>query len=180
MKASKRMAGRVLSLLLSMVMLVSLIPVTAFAVTTDRTMSASIYTGQDSSTGGFTGQTDTFSADQEGLILHLSGFKDALPEGSVVESLAFYPADGSDEWGTVFWFNGTEDYPCNNGTANDKIFVDGVYNGVFQLLNFTPGGNMSLTPGTYKVMAYVGNGKGMKALPKAILLWTATLSRMVR
>lgn len=176
MKASKRMAGRVLSLLLSMVMLVSLIPVTAFAVTTDRTMSASIYTGQDSSTGGFTGQTDTFSADQEGLILHLSGFKDALPEGSVVESLAFYPADGSDEWGTVFWFNGTEDYPCNNGTANDKIFVDGVYNGVFQLLNFTPGGNMSLTPGTYKVMAYVGNGKTGDAYEELYYLSTDTFT----
>ena len=176
MKASKRMAGRVLSLLLSMVMLVSLIPVTAFAVTTDRTMSASIYTGQDSSTGGFTGQTDTFSTDQEGLILHLSGFKDALPEGSVVESLAFYPADGSDEWGTVFWFNGTEDYPCNNGTANDKIFVDGVYNGVFQLLNFTPGGNMSLTPGTYKVMAYVGNGKTGDAYEELYYLSTDTFT----
>lgn len=176
MKASKRMAGRVLSLLLSMVMLVSLIPVTAFAVTTDRTMSASIYTGQDSSTGGFTGQTDTFSTDQEGLILHLSGFKDALPEGSVVESLAFYPADGSDEWGTVFWFNGTEDYPCNNGTANDKIFVDGVYNGVFQLLNFTPDGNMSLTPGTYKVMAYVGNGKTGDAYEELYYLSTDTFT----
>ncbi|MCQ5202415.1 chitobiase/beta-hexosaminidase C-terminal domain-containing protein [Mordavella massiliensis] len=159
MKASKRMAGRVLSLLLSMVMLVSLIPATAFAVTTNRTMSAEIYTGQDSSTGGFTGKTNEFSTDQEGLILHLSGFKDALPKGAEIESLAFYPTDGSSEWGTVFWFNGTEDYPCNNGTPNDKLFVDGAYNGVFQLLNFTPGGNMSLDPGTYKVMAYVGNGK---------------------
>ena len=100
---------RWVAVLLMLCMVLSMLPTTAFAVTTDRTMSASIYTGQDSSTGGFTGQTDTFSTDQEGLILHLSGFKDALPEGSVVESLAFYPADGSDEWGTVFWFNGTED-----------------------------------------------------------------------
>lgn len=159
MKVSKRMMGRFVSLLLSMAMVFSLLPTTVFAVTTDRTMSAEIYTGQDSSTGGFTGKTNEFSTDQEGLILHLSGFKDALPEGAEVESLAFYPSDGSDQWGTVFWFNGTEDYPCNNGTANDKIFVDGAYNGVFQLLDFTPGGNMSLDPGTYKVMAYVGNGK---------------------
>ena len=94
----------------------------------------------------------------------------------MVESLAFYPADGSDEWGTVFWFNGTEDYPCNNGTANDKIFVDGVYNGVFQLLNFTPDGNMSLTPGTYKVMAYVGNGKTGDAYEELYYLSTDTFT----
>lgn len=158
MRASK-VKLRFLSLLLSIAMLCSMLPATAFAVTTNRTMSAEIYTGQDSSTGGFTGKTNEFSTDQEGLILHLSGFKDALPKGAEIESLAFYPTDGSSEWGTVFWFNGTEDYPCNNGTPNDKLFVDGAYNGVFQLLNFMPGGNMSLDPGTYKVMAYVGNGK---------------------
>ena len=54
--------------------------------------------------------------------------------------------------------------------------MDGVYNGVFQLLNFTPDGNMSLTPGTYKVMAYVGNGKTGDAYEELYYLSTDTFT----
>ena len=70
-----------------------------------------------------------------------------------MESLAFYPTDGSSRWGTVFWYNGEGDYFCDNGTPHDKLT-----NGVFQFENFTPNGNMELAPGEYKILVYVGNG----------------------
>ena len=123
---------------------------------THQSVSATIYTGQGDY-GAFTGKTDTFPVDQAGLILDLRSFNQAVSSGWSVESIAFYPTDGSSQWGTVFWFNGTEDYPCDNGTANDKL----ASNGVFQIQNFTPNGSSGsagLTPGTYKVLVYVGNG----------------------
>lgn len=129
-------------------------------ITADGTVSATIYT-EDTGTGGFTGETTEFAVDQAGLILHLMDFEGTVPSGWSVESIAFYPTDGSDQWGSVFWFNGTEDYPCHNGTKNDKLYVNGTYNGVFQILQFTPNGSngsAELTPGTYKILVYVGNG----------------------
>ena len=157
---------RMLSLFLSLCLVTGFLPIlpsTALAVDReDGTVSAKIYTGQGDY-GEFTGETDTVSVDQSGLILDLRGFNATLPSGAEVESLAFYPENaGSNEWGTVFWFNGNEEHPCDNGTPNDKLFVDGQYNGVFQLLDFTPNGSngsAGLTPGTYKVLAYVGNGQ---------------------
>ena len=130
-------------------------------ITADGTVSATIYT-EDTGTGGFTGETTEFAVDQAGLILDLRSFNQTVSSSWSVESIAFYPTDGSSEWGTVFWFNGTEGYPCNNGEANDKLYVDGAYNGVFQILEFTPNGSSGsagLTPGTYQVLVYVGNGQ---------------------
>ena len=127
---------------------------------THQSVSATIYTGQGDY-GAFTGKTNTFPVDQAGLILHLMDFEGTVPSGWSVESIAFYPTDGSDQWGTGFWFNGNEEHPCNNGEANDKLYVDGAYNGVFQILEFTPNGSSGsaeLTPGAYKVLVYVGNG----------------------
>lgn len=129
-------------------------------ITADGTVSATIYTRQNGQ-GGFEDETSTFPVDQSGLILDLRSFNAAVPSGWEVESIAFYPTDGSSEWGSVFWFNGTAEYPCNNGTASDKLYVEGNYNGVFQILDFTPNGNSDsaeLTPGTYKILVYVGNG----------------------
>ena len=146
---------RLLSLLLCLCMVTGLLPVTALAVTTDGTVSATIYTGTDSY-GGFTGETSTFAVDKAGLILDLRDFDKTVPSGWEVESIAFYPTDGSSEWGSVFWFD--EESLCTNGTKNDKLYVDGKYNGVFQILNFTPNGNMELEPGKYQVLVYVGNG----------------------
>ena len=147
---------RLLSLLVCFCMVAGLLPVTAGAVDTIHgRMTAKVYTGQNEH-GGFEGATDTFAVDQAGLILDLRDFNVALSSGWSVESIAFYPESaGAADWGTVFWY----DYEgCTNGTKNDKLYVDGAYNGVFQILNFTPNGNMSLEPGTYKVLAYVGNG----------------------
>ena len=53
----------------------------------------------------------------------------------------------------MFWYNGEGEYLCDNGTPLDKL-----ENGVFQLNNFTPNGNMELAPGEYKILVYVGNG----------------------
>ena len=64
-----------------------------------------------------------------------------------MESLAFYPTGGSSQWGTVFWYNGEGENFCDNGTPHDKL-----ENGVFQLNNFTPNGNMELAPGEYKIL----------------------------
>ena len=159
MKTRTRNLKRLLSWLLCLSMVAGLLPVTALAVTQDGTMSATIYTGQDSY-GAFTGETTTFAVDQSGLILDLRDFDAALPDGAEVESIAFYPESASaEDWGTVFWFNGDAEHPCDNGEPNDKLYVDGTYNGVFQILNFTPDGNLPLEPGTYKVLAYVGNGQ---------------------
>lgn len=169
----KRSLKRLLSLLLCFCMVAGLLPVTAGAVTTDGTMSATIYTGKGEY-GEFTGETSTFAVDQAGLILDLRGFTAALPSGSEVESIAFYPepADPNDPWGAVFWFNGTETHPCNNGKPNDKL----ADNGVFQILNFTPNGNMSLEPGTYKVLAYVGNGQTGEAYQELYYLSNETFT----
>lgn len=148
---------RLLSLLLCLCMVVGLLPGTALAVERiDGTMTAKVYTGQNEY-GGFEGATDTFAVDQARLILDLRDFNAALSSSWSVESIAFYPESaGAADWGTVFWY----DYEgCTNGTKNDKLYVDGAYNGVFQILNFTPNGNQSLEPGTYKVLAYVGNGQ---------------------
>lgn len=156
---SKRLK-RLTSLLLCLCMVTSLTPATALAVDRiDGYVSAKIYTGQGSY-GEFTGETSSFSVDQSGLILDLRNFNAALPSGSEIESIAFYPEPAASEnpWGTVFWFNGNEEYPCTNGTPNDKL----TDNGVFQILGFTPNGSndsADLMPGTYKVLVYVGNGQ---------------------
>ena len=154
---------RMLSLFLSLCLVTGFLPIlpsTALAVDRiDGTVSATIYTGQESGTGAFTGETNTVSVDQSGLILDLRNFTAAISSGWEVESIAFYPENaGSNEWGTVFWFNGNEEYPCNNGTPNDKL----AENGVFQILHFTPNGSSGsaeLIPGTYNILVYVGNGQ---------------------
>ena len=154
---------RMLSLFLSLCLVTGFLPIlpsTALAVDRiDGTVSATIYTGQESGTGAFTGATNTVSVDQSGLILDLRNFTAAISSGWEVESIAFYPENaGSNEWGTVFWFNGNEEYPCNNGTPNDKL----AENGVFQILHFTPNGSSGsaeLIPGTYNILVYVGNGQ---------------------
>ncbi len=163
---------RLLSWLLSLCMVATLLPATAWAVDRiDGTMTATVYTGTGDY-GAFTGETSTFAVDQAGLILDLREFTAALPSGAEVESIAFYPADGSSPWGTIFWFNGNDEYPCNNGEPNDKL----ADNGVFQILNFTPNGNMSLEPGTYKVLAYVGNGQTGEAYQELYYLSNETFT----
>ena len=145
---------KIITLLLSMCMLAALLPangITAFAA--DGVVSASIYL--DNGDGMYMDEekVDTFAVDQQGLILDLRNFSPTVEAGWGVESLAFYPIDGSSQWGTVFWYNGEGEYFCDNGTPHDKLT-----NGVFQLNNFTPNGNMELTPGEYKILVYVGNG----------------------
>lgn len=165
---------RLLSLLLCLCMVVGLLPGTALAVERiDGTMTAKVYTGQNEY-GGFEGATDTFAVDQARLILDLRDFNAALSSSWSVESIAFYPESaGAADWGTVFWY----DYEgCTNGTKNDKLYVDGAYNGVFQILNFTPNGNMSLEPGTYKVLAYVGNGQTGEAYQELYYLSSETFT----
>ena len=125
--------------------------------TTYQSVSATIYL--DDGDGQWTEEEKktTFPVDQAGLILHLMDFEGTVPSGWSVESIAFYPTDGTSEWGAVFWFNGNEEHPCNNGKPNNKL----ADNGVFQILNFTPNGSSGsagLTPGTYKILVYVGNG----------------------
>ena len=125
------------------------------ARTTYQSVNATIYTGQGSY-GEFTGETSTFAVDKAGLILDLRNFNTAVLSTWAVESIAFYPTDGTSEWGAVFWFNGNEEHPCDNGEPNNKLA-----DGVFQILNFTPNGNSGsaeLTPGSYKILVYVGNG----------------------
>lgn len=153
MKA-KKLTKIVTSMLLTMCMLAALLPangITAFAA--DGSVSASIYL--DNGDGMYMDEekVDTFAVDQQGLILDLRDFSPVVGAGWGVESLAFYPIDGSSQWGTVFWYNGEGEYLCDNGTPHDKLT-----NGVFQLENFTPNGNMELTPGEYKILVYVGNG----------------------
>ena len=57
-------------------------------------MNATIYTGQGSY-GEFTGETSTFAVDKAGLILDLRNFNTAVLSTWAVESIAFYPTDGS-------------------------------------------------------------------------------------
>ena len=145
---------KIVTLLLSICMLASLLPansITAFAA--DGVVSASIYL--DNGDGMYMDEEKvvTFALDQQGLILDLRNFSPVVETGWGVESLAFYPADGSSKWGTVFWYNGEGENLCDNGTPHDKLT-----NGVFQLENFTPNGNMELAPGEYKILVYVGNG----------------------
>ena len=153
---------RLLSILLCLCMAVGLLPATALAVTLpDGTetgsVSAAIYLDNGDGRWEADEKKTTFAADQAGLILHLDDFKTAVPKGWTVDSIAFYPENaGENEWGTVFWYSGGD-----NGTSNDKLYVDGQYNGVFQLINFTPnGGGMGLEPGTYKVLVYAGYSNG--------------------
>ena len=148
----KRNSKRLLSLLLCFCMVAGLLPVTAGAVTTDGTMSATIYTGKDSSTGGFTGETSTFAVDQTGLILDLRSFSPTIPQGWTVGSIAFYPVGSTEEYGPVFWHEN-----CGNGTPNDKL----ADNGVFQVDGFAPNGNGEYNtpdPGTYYVLVWMNNG----------------------
>ena len=141
---------KIITLLLSICMLASLLPANSMtALAADGVVSASIYL--DDGDGRYMDEekVDTFAVDQQGLILDLRDFSPVVGAGWGVESLAFYPTDGSSQWGTVFWHNGV----CDNGTPHDKLT-----NGVFQLNNFTPNGNMELTPGEYKILVYVGIG----------------------
>ena len=177
MRTRTRNLKRLLSLLLCLCLVTSLLPGTAGAVEPIHGhMTAKVYTGRGDY-GAFTGETSTFAVDQAGLILDLREFTAALPSGSEVESIAFYPepADPNDPWGAVFWFNGTEAYPCNNGTPNDKL----ADNGVFQILHFTPNGSngsAGLTSGTYKVLAYVGNGQSGDAYQELYYLSNETFT----
>lgn len=144
---------RFIPFLLSLCMLAALIPAGIIPVfAADGSVSATIYIDNGDGMYEDSEKVDTFAHDQQGLILDLRGFTPTVESGWVVESLAFYPADGSSEWGTVFWYNGSGDYFCDNGTPLDKL-----ENGVFQLNNFTPNGNQPLTPGDYKILVYVGN-----------------------
>ena len=143
-------------------------------ITADGTMTAKVYTGQGEY-GEFLGETSTFPVDQAGLILDLRSFNQVVSSGWEVESIAFYPTDGSSEWGSMFWFDNEE--LCTNGTKNDKLYNDdGTYNGVFQILDFTPNGNQSLEPGTYKVLAYVGNGQSGDAYQELYYLSNQTFT----
>ena len=145
---------KIAALLLSMCMLASLLPINGITVfAADGSVSASIYLDDGDGMYMDEEKVDTFAVDQQGLILDLRDFSPIVEAGWGVESLAFYPTDGSSPWGTVFWYNGEGDYFCDNGTPLDKL-----ENGVFQLENFTPNGNMELTPGEYKILVYVGNG----------------------
>ena len=145
---------RTAALLLTMCMLAAFLPINSITVfAADGSVSASIYL--DNGDGMYMDEekVDTFAVDQQGLILDLRNFSPTVEAGWGVESLAFYPIDGSSRWGTVFWYNGEGEYLCDNGTPLDKL-----ENGVFQLNNFTPNGNMELAPGEYKILVYVGNG----------------------
>lgn len=145
---------RIAALLSSMSIAAAILPangITVFAA--DGAVSASIYLDDGDGMYMEEEKVDTFAVDQQGLILDLRDFSPVVEAGWGVESLAFYPTDGSSQWGTVFWYNGEGDYFCDNGTPLDKLT-----NGVFQLNNFTPNGNMELTPGEYKILVYVGNG----------------------
>lgn len=144
---------RFTSFLLGLCMLAALLPANILPVfAADGSVSATIYIDNGDGMYEDSEKVDTFAIDQQGLILDLRGFTPTVESGWVVESLAFYPTDGSSEWGTVFWYNGSGDYFCDNGTPLDKL-----ENGVFQLNNFTPNGNQPLTPGDYKILVYVGN-----------------------
>ena len=151
----KRNSKRLLSLLLCFCMVAGLLPVTAGAVDrTDGSMSATIYTGYNEY-DGYDGETSKFPVDQTGLILDMRSFSPAIPEGWTVSSLAFYPIGSTDanEWGDVFWYS-----EGSNGTAHDKFYMNGNYNGVFQVEGFTPNGGSSVpAPGTYQVLAYIFN-----------------------
>ena len=117
-------------------------------------MSATIYTGYNEY-DGYDGETSEFPVDQTGLILDMRSFSPAIPEGWTVSSLAFYPIGSTDanEWGDVFWYS-----EGSNGTAHDKFYMNGNYNGVFQVEGFTPNGGFSVpAPGTYQVLAYIFN-----------------------
>ena len=156
---------RLLSLLLCLCMVAGLLPATALAVTLpDGTetgsVSATIYLDNGDGMWMEDEKKTTFAADQAGLILHLDFYtlNTVVPSGWTVDSIAFYPEKpGENEWGTVFWYAGGD-----NGTANNKLYnTDGSYNGVFQILNFTPnGGGMGLEPGTYRIMVYAGYSDG--------------------
>lgn len=126
------------------------------ARSTTGTVSATIYLDNGDGQWMDDEKQSTFAVDQAGLILHLMDFQETVPSGWSVESLSFYPTDGSEPYGPVFWSKGG-----TNGTSKDKLYVDGTYNGVFQLLNFTPNGSsgtQDLSAGTYQVQVYVSNG----------------------
>ena len=123
-------------------------------ITADGTVTATIYTGYNEY-DGYDGETSEFPVDQTGLILDMRSFSPAIPEGWTVSSLAFYPIGSTDanEWGDVFWYS-----EGSNGTAHDKFYMNGNYNGVFQVEGFTPNGGFSVpAPGTYQVLAYIFN-----------------------
>ncbi len=144
---------RFTSFLLGLCMLAALLPANILPVfAADGSVSATIYIDNGDGMYEDSEKVDTFAHDQQGLILDLRNFSPVVGSGWEVESLAFYPTDGSSEWGTVFWYNGEGEYFCDNGTPHDKLT-----NGVFQLNNFTPNGNQPLTPGDYKILVYVGN-----------------------
>ena len=146
---------RFTSFLLGLCMLAALLPANILPVfAADGSVSATIYIDNGDGMYEDSEKVDTFAHDQQGLILDLRNFSPVVGSGWEVESLAFYPTDGSSEWGTVFWYNGEGEYFCDNGTPHDKLT-----NGVFQLENFTPNGNMPLEPGEYRILVYVGNGK---------------------
>ena len=113
---------KIITLLLSICMLASLLPANSItALAADGVVSASIYLDDDD--GMYTDEEKvvTFALDQQGLILDLRNFSPDVETGWGVESLAFYPTDGSSQSGTVFWYNGEGEYFCDNGTPLDKL-----------------------------------------------------------
>ena len=154
----KRNSKRLLSLLLCFCMVAGLLPVTAGAVTTNGTMSATIYL--DNGDGQWTDdeKQSTFAVDQTGLILDLRNFSQTIPKGETVASLAFYTVGSTGDSGSVFVFWHSE---SSNGTAHDKLYDGSTYNGVFQVEGFAPNGNGDFatpTPGEYYILAWVSNG----------------------
>ena len=143
---------RLLSLLLCLCMVAGLLPVTARAITTDGTMSATIYLDDGDGEWMEDEKKTTFAVDQAGLILDLRDFSPTIPQGWTVGSIAFYPVGSTEEYGPVFWYEN-----CGNGEANDKLST----NGVFQVEGFAPNGNGEYNtpdPGTYYVLVWMNNG----------------------
>lgn len=156
MKTRTQNLKRLLSLLLCLCMVVGLLPTMVLAVTIDGSVSATIYLDDGDGQWMEDEEKTTFAVDQSELILHLDFSSSSLPSGGQVESIAFYPIDGSKPDGFVFWFD--EESICNNGTKTDKLATAGV----FQIKNFTPngnGGSANLTPGIYKILVYANNGQ---------------------
>ena len=91
---------RTAALLLTMCMLAAFLPINSITVfAADGSVSASIYL--DNGDGMYMDEekVDTFAVDQQGLILDLRNFSPTVEAGWGVESLAFYPIDGSSRWG---------------------------------------------------------------------------------
>lgn len=112
--------------------------------TTTGTMSAEIYTGQESGTGAFTGKTSTFAAGDT-VILHSFKFSPVLATDSTAHSIGILPTSETDpNKADVIWYE-----ESSNGTISNKP-----ENNVLQLIGFQLGSNVS--PGTYRFVIWAG------------------------